>query len=348
MENNMKNFDDLFRDELADHVEVPPGRVWESLEKRLNANAAGKSTFGKGWYWYVGVASVAMLMGTIGWNLADKNSDRTSPALAQVTETVAPPVDEPSNVPQAAVAPSNTRHIASARHSLAPHSYERVAEEHTDDVSPYGNAAATGTKLHSYDDFDERAIASTQKLAPLNSDEEHAALGYKVNRIKKNRLVVAEMVPIHQQEPVLAANASGAKATEATKSVAASRTQARTIAGKLASAQAPKKTVILVNNTGNGETPANNDSGNNIAAPVTAVAPDVKPADKPVSTSMPVPAGTATAAKSKPASEVVIPAKPTTGGSEPVKGASAAQQDNAEDGAQEKKGLFGIFKKKKK
>lgn len=346
MENNMKNFDDLFRDELADHAEVPPSRVWESLEKRLNANAAGgKSTFSKGWYWYVGVASVAMLMGTIGWNLASKNADRTAPAVAQVSETVAPAVEEPATMPEAA-AQNNARQIAAVHHRLAPHSYERVSEERTDDVSPYGNAAATGTKLHSYDEFDERAVATTQKLAPLNSDEEHAAHGYKVNLIKKNRMVVAEMVPIHQQEPVAAA--AGANAAETTKPVATNRPRVRTIAGKLASAQAPKKTVILVNNAGNGEATPANDPGNDVAAPVTAAAPDVNPADKPVSTSMPVPAGTATAAKSKPASEVIIPAKPTTGGSDPVKGASAAQSDNAEDGTEEKKGLFGIFKKKKK
>lgn len=347
MENNMKNFDDLFRDELADHAEVPPSRVWESLEKRLNANAAGgKTAFGKGWYWYVGVASVAMLMGALGWNLAHKSSDGIAPAVVQVTETATPVMEEPSYIPETAVAQRNTKQIAAVQHRAVRSGFHQEMEEQADDISPYGNAAATGTKLHSYDDFDERAIASSQKLTPLNSDEEHAAHGYKMNRVRKNRMMVAEMVPIHQHENVLAASADAPKPAEAAKPVVARRSPARTIAGKLTSNQAPKKTVILVNETGKDENAAN-ETGTDVSS-VAAGAADVKAAAVPASSSMPVPAGTATAAKSKPASEVVVPVKPTTGGSEPVKGASAAQQDNTEDGTEEKKGLFSIFKKKKK
>lgn len=354
MENSMKNFDDLFRDELAEYAETPPGRVWDNLEKRLNATAAvGKAPYGKGWYWMVGVASVAVLL-SFGWNMANKD---TAPAVAPIAQTETAVANKPEQPAAASTEEADNTVkpiVAPQRHARTANQYEQTGEQDADEVSAYGNAAATGTNLHSYDDFDERAVASGSKQpAPLNSNEEHAANGYKINKIRKHRLMAAEMVPTHQQRVYASAAKETAKPVEMQKTTA-NRPPVRTVATKVASSNT-KKAVVIVNEANEKanhirEAVAANQNINT-ATQETATASNTVVAEKPAAASpLPVPASTATAAKSKPASEIIVPAKPTTGGSEPTKADSPATADKDANGATEedKKGLFGIFKKKKK
>lgn len=57
MENNKRNIDDFFLEELGSHTEMPPSSVWDSLEKRLDS---GKSDRKRVWWLYLLVAAVLM------------------------------------------------------------------------------------------------------------------------------------------------------------------------------------------------------------------------------------------------------------------------------------------------
>ena len=61
MDNNKKNIDQFFLEQLADAREAPPASVWEGLEERLNANPPKHWMSGKGF-----IASLAALIVTIG------------------------------------------------------------------------------------------------------------------------------------------------------------------------------------------------------------------------------------------------------------------------------------------
>jgi hypothetical protein len=70
MENNIKNFDDLFREEFSDYSEAPPPAVWQALEKRLDGNKK-RRVFPFRWYWFISILSFTALLGaSIAWNNA--------------------------------------------------------------------------------------------------------------------------------------------------------------------------------------------------------------------------------------------------------------------------------------
>jgi hypothetical protein len=54
MESNYNEIDDLFREELSEHTEVPPPRVWNALEQRLDKDKK-RRIFPFRWYWFVGL-----------------------------------------------------------------------------------------------------------------------------------------------------------------------------------------------------------------------------------------------------------------------------------------------------
>jgi hypothetical protein len=194
MESNKRNFDDLFRDGLANHTEVPPARVWESLEQRLDARAVVSS---KGWLWYAGFASVALLLGGMAINEWRNTAHDAVVAPAASVVTVAPAANDadaaanvtPSLTP---VLPTPTT-VGHSRKVTTPADNGGANMAREEKLTPLGNVQATGTSVHSYDDFDERAMASTQNM--LKGDDAHKATGYKINKIQKHHLKAAEMVP---------------------------------------------------------------------------------------------------------------------------------------------------------
>lgn len=353
MENNMKNFDDLFRDALADHAEVPPRRVWESLEKRLDAPVAGAKPPRTGWYWYAGLASVALVVGSIALNWGSKEE-----AMAPVA--VVAPVADNKVTPLAAevVTPAETpatedgqKKGAMSRHRTSANTGLAVHEAPKPQVSQYGNAPAVGTNLHSYDDFDERAVASAQKHTPIGQDEA-SANGYKVNKISKHRLVAAEMVPVGGVPTSMAA----APSVETTKT--AVRPEKATAAANTARPATPVQRRPTVATKPVAQPAPADQATADVATTAPAVQPtaDATPATRPASITTATttrPAATSSPVAStrpKPAG-AVTQSRPTTGGSEPmhVSDSGSAQDAASQDASKgKKKGFWNIFGRSKK
>lgn len=74
MENNLKDFDDVFREEFSDYAETPPPAVWQTLERRLEHNKK-RRIFPLRWFWYFSIISAITLLGaSLLWNNI-RNSD---------------------------------------------------------------------------------------------------------------------------------------------------------------------------------------------------------------------------------------------------------------------------------
>jgi len=349
----MKNFDDLFREALADHAEVPPRRVWESLESRLNTPVAGAKPPATGWYWYAGIASVALVVGSIALNMGSKD-DNITPVAAPVANNTATPIAPEAPATEVPATDNGQKKVVTFRTKTTANVATATPED-KDKVSPYGNAAAVGTKLHSYDDFDERAVASTQKHT---TTDEAAMNGYKVNKIRKHRLVAAEMVPVGASAPTLAAAmpTEAPKTTQPAKTIATSTNPRQTKPGV-----APLKPVTPAVKPPVAEPPvAKNEPApdNNTASSAVQPTPDVatRPASLAVTTaSKPASSGSAVAAAKPKPSGMVAQSKPysTGGSSEPTHVADsgsaqpAAQAASSGSTSGKKKGFWNMFRSKK-
>jgi|GEM_PF-6202309 len=367
MDNNLKNFDDLFRDGLADHAEVPPARVWDALEKRLDTVPVGGRSSGSSWYWYAGVATVVALVGSMWWNMsrdrvevpvataivADTKVDNNAPVIAIKEE-------------DAAVADVAAEEHSSPVHRVAP-AHKVVNESKPEPrVTPLGNAVAQGTSVHSYDDFDDRSAASAR---PAAAGVSHTVPGYRINKIKKHGIVAAEMVPA-EGRPVPAAHertvSAPVKDAKSDQQVAATvrRQPARRVATKPLSPVAVQKPAPAKPAAVSVPDP----QVTTTSATAAALQQDAKP-ETTGTVSAPVqdnPADKAAAATTRPAVPSVVsprpkpavqPAavRPSTGGSELT--AKTAESDTAKTTGgnstnlssgntnAKKKGLKGLFRK---
>jgi hypothetical protein len=381
MENNMKKFDDLFREALSDHEEVPPQRVWESLDKRLGARVGTKSV-GSGWYWYVCIASFAVLLGGLGWSMlrsedAPVAKAPTVPAMAagsNTTHKVATETAEPEETPATDNAAKRTATTMTGQSGGG----DKVVDKSVKDVTPYGNAVAVGTSVHSYDDFEERAAANAHRNT-TNAGDEHVASGYRINKIRKHGLKAAEMVPVGNErgdvlaasvapkvpindEPAIPAKTSVRRRAATVKKIVTDD-QRRTVKQEVTSnADAASKEKVAEAATDK-VTPATRAAIETTPAATSAVettAPASPAAAHPetliaTSASKPAVTGSAIVPKAKPAT-VVPQGKPSTGGSEPPvtkatnNDSSAKDGEQADDasGGQKQKGLRGIFRRMKK
>ncbi|WP_345084069.1 hypothetical protein [Nemorincola caseinilytica] len=369
----MKNFDDLFREGLADHAEVPPRRVWESLEKRLDTTGAGAKPTGTGWYWYAGIASVALVVGSIALNMGGK-SENTAPATpvatAAVTDNKVTPAQEAAATDMAATE-NGQKKAVTFRPKATGNGGAAQEDNSATQVSPYGNAPAVGTKLHSYDDFDERAVASAQKHVPAGADDAGNA-DYKVNKIRKHRLVAAEMVPVGA--PAVAAHtpAETVKNTKQPEKAVVARSnprpatpggpaQHKPVAGAHGTTKPP---VHLAPTEQTQPTAKDATADNSNVAPVqppvaedaatTPVGTRPAPVATPTAQRPAAPGSMVAAAKPKPAAGMVTQSKPSTGGSEPARATDSAAQDagtqeaTSNSSSGKKKGFWGIFNRPKK
>ena len=363
MESNMKNFDDLFRDGLADHSEVPPARVWQSLEQRLDARAAANS---KSWLWYAGVASVALVLGGLAWS----GWRSETPVMEEAPMATVMPVSEPTD----GDAIANENAAAASTHALpATVRHSHISREGTGDnvqpaateerVSKYGNAPAKGTSVHSYDDFDERALASADnKLSP---DEGHREMGYRINKIQKNRLKAAEMVPVGgvptppANQVVAGKSVAVAGASNLPSAASAARVR------RMPSLTKPAPSVVKPTVTTPAADPATGSTQpaaaapdlptssampaqqpvQGVSAPVANTSVDAPETDMPVAVKLPA----VSAARSKNTVQAsAVSFKPSTGGSAPRLAEKDTMQHTDEEDTKETakpRGLRGIFRR---
>lgn len=233
MENNMKNFDDLFREEFADYAETPPPAVWQGLEKRLDEDKKRRA-FPLRWYWYFSLISFITLLGAaLLWNYSSHEASLAVAAVvpAEVGTITAEspalpvgPADDPlsgaeprhpatkanrdlQNTPKHTDRNNNLKTTPhTAKHSIAKAKQKRSTvpapinasddsytstEEPTTDLAG-ANAPATGTSMHSYDDF-ENEIAADNSVKPAATV---AGNGFVAHKSSKNKMVVVQDIPL--------------------------------------------------------------------------------------------------------------------------------------------------------
>ena len=356
MESNMKNFDDLFRDGLANHSEVPPVRVWESLEQRLDARPAA---VGKSWLWYAGLASVALVLGGIAmkeWSNPNQNvvdvpvtSSVAAPSLANDGDAIAT-----ENTSLAHNQPTQ-QSTGLSRKVVMPATENAAKTDREEKLTPFGNVQATGTSLHSYDDFDERATASTQNM--LKSDDAHKTMGYKINKIQKHHLKAAEMVPeggvpTPATETAVISGKPISMAGKAT--VPAARTMAaRKVVSERRRAETTTQAAVLPA-AGTGTVTTTPDLPTSLTEPTPtmpeATMPEVKTSAETVAVSAPVTTRPISASANRSRSVMQASAasyKPSTGGAS-IAGRDTMQKTEEQQDANEtgrSRGLRGIFRR---
>lgn len=88
------NIDELFRRQMGDHAETPPGEVWEQLEKRLDGTPpTGKKPFGVWWFWAISglllISATAIIAGYQKPDrevIADNHPNNNTPAITNVKD----------------------------------------------------------------------------------------------------------------------------------------------------------------------------------------------------------------------------------------------------------------------
>jgi hypothetical protein len=360
MESNMNNFDDLFREGLANHSEIPPARVWEKLEKQLDTRAVAG---GRSWLWYAGFASVALMLGGAGWKALHKEPTNVAAMPATVAVVAVPNVaidgdaiaDDNAMKEAVQTLPSKMKYNHKAE---ANNSNEESHAAKDEVLTPFGNVPATGTSVHSYDDFDERAVATTSNM--LKSDDAHRNTGYRIHKIQKHHLKAAEMVPvggIPQPEstevkvtvgkPV---SMSGKRQIVNTQGIESARMAERATKRAPANGQP----AALMPAAGSSNTTLVQDLPTSVAEPATQVresvaAPETNGAEDADATSMPVTTRPAPVSVTRPrtvAQASVTGYKPSTGG------ARLAEKDSMQNNEQEDpnenarpRGIRGIFRR---
>jgi hypothetical protein len=217
MENEMKNFDDLFREQFADYAETPPPAVWPGIEKRLD-NDKKRRAFPFRWYWFISIISFLTLLGAaVLWNMGIShepailahvatNSNKVHPAPSPISEPENPNNSasietKQQNQPTTTTTKSNsnthkTHKTRSVRHNKTAkntnHSNHTKQHKNNDQITTSANAPATGTSIYSYDDFEEE-VAVNKNTTPVATAS--ASNGYKMHKTRKNKMIVVEMKP---------------------------------------------------------------------------------------------------------------------------------------------------------
>ncbi|MBE2290185.1 MAG: hypothetical protein IAE95_11565 [Chitinophagaceae bacterium] len=210
MENMYNDIDDLFREELSEHTEVPPPRVWNALEQRLDKDKK-RRVFPFRWYWFVGLLFfITVLAGyfalTDGSGVGNGGAT-TNVAGASVTAPVAPglnsvPAAESSDrvsvnsdtkkvdVERNAAVKSDQKKVKSLRSKKAVKEEDRKEAKNmsVEDEKATANAPTVGTSMYSYDEFDEPET-------PRNIDVAHADVKQYACAARggKHKIAVAEL-----------------------------------------------------------------------------------------------------------------------------------------------------------
>ena len=232
MDNNIDNIDDLFREGFADYAETPPPAVWQAVERRLD-NDKKRRVFPLRWFWYIGILIVAVVLGAGMLYLPDFGKEPVQVATAEGTMDVLPIAgatvadrvkssgkqsaahtmpaqkdeanqhnNSSSSTQPADEAGSKTEHkqkinnkeLKIAAKSSAREQQTDVQEANNNTISSTTmNAAATGTSMYSYDDFEQQESAEGNKDDSKATQQVEA--GYIVSKKRKNKMVVVEQLP---------------------------------------------------------------------------------------------------------------------------------------------------------
>lgn len=212
MENNFKNIDDLFKEELGGYTEAPPPPVWQALEKRLDDDRK-RRLFPFRWYWFISLISFVVLFGaSVTWKMAKE--DHSSQAA------IAEPKAMPANTAQqegtpatsTAIAATTTAHVAhkkmthhqpSVKHHQHKHhkttiqnndtETPAIAEKTTQPVKAiqHTNYNSSNSSVYTYED--DEMVSSNETV---NVEPEEQPQGYVVSKTKKHNIVAADMVPV--------------------------------------------------------------------------------------------------------------------------------------------------------
>ncbi len=210
MESMYNDIDDLFREELSEHTEVPPPRVWNALEQRLDKDKK-RRVFPFRWYWFVGLLFfITVLAGyfalTDGSDVGNGGA-ATNVAGASVTAPVASslnsvPAAESSNrvsvncdtkkvdVERSAAVKNDQKKVKSLKAKKAVKKEDRKEAKNmsVEDEKSTANAPTVGTSIYSYDEFDEPET-------PRRDDVAHADRKQYASAAQggKHKIAVAEL-----------------------------------------------------------------------------------------------------------------------------------------------------------
>jgi len=231
MENDLRNFDDLFREEFSGYTETPPPAIWPALEKRLDNNKK-RRVFPFRWYWYFSILSFITLLGaSIAWNIARVPATVALPVpAAEATAIAANDVPVPATNTTAAPitetpAQSNTTGAGEVSKSSQPaekhtdkRSYTHRSRKHTrktnteantpsdnsisteTEIVVSANAPAVGTSVYSYDDFGDDLVVEKKVNTGASDPGNENTATYTVNKTKKHRSVSADAASATQPD----------------------------------------------------------------------------------------------------------------------------------------------------
>jgi hypothetical protein len=219
MESNYNEIDDLFREELSEHTEVPPPRVWNALEQRLDKDKK-RRIFPFRWYWFVGLLFfITVLAGyfarTGGSDGADGGaainvagasvtapaaSDMNAAPAAERNEKLSVNVDHDHVVAERPGVVKNDQKKSGHTKSKGAKK-EQVAndmrEASTEDVKATANAPTVGTTMYSYDEFDEPVAPRHDETAAAERRQYASAA-----QSGRHKIAVAELPEALNEAPV--------------------------------------------------------------------------------------------------------------------------------------------------
>ncbi len=227
MESNYNEIDDLFRDELSEHTEVPPPRVWNALEQRLDKDKK-RRVFPFRWYWFVGLLFfITVLAGYFARTSESDGADDGGAAMNVAgTSVTAPAASERNAAPTAArnevvSFEEDAKHAVSEKPGIVKKDQRKnghtkskrakkekaakdVAHASAEDVKTTANAPTVGTSMYSYDEFDEPAAPRQDEVAVADRRQYAGAA-----QSRKHKIAVAELPEALNESRVMPAKSAG-------------------------------------------------------------------------------------------------------------------------------------------
>lgn len=238
MESNYNEIDDLFRDELSEHTEVPPPRVWNALEQRLDKDKK-RRVFPFRWYWFVGLLFfITVLAGYFAWTGESDGADDGGAAMNVAGASVTAPAASDRNAAPAVAhnekvsLNNDTEHVVAEKPGVVRNDKRKsvqtkskgtkketvandVAHASAEEVKTTANAPTVGTSMYSYDEFDEPVAPRGEEVAAADRRQYASAA-----QSGKHKIAVAELpealneVPAKPEKVVAVATPSEEKVPE--------------------------------------------------------------------------------------------------------------------------------------
>ncbi len=211
----MKHIDNLFKEELGSYTETPPPPAWDALEKRLN-ESRNRRRFPVGWFWYIGVVSIIVLLGaSVLWRMEGVNNYTK---IAQSTTNV---ISKPQDVVTTTTVKSDNSTVknndrpqgkyAKAHHNIKAISTDNVNEtkriairkaKKKNSVEPssttQNNSNKTNDELYADVDDDQYTVgysSNTRKNTGPSAENDADVSDYIITQSSHNNIAVAEMQP---------------------------------------------------------------------------------------------------------------------------------------------------------